>query len=128
MLQHWIPVGLMMGLGIGFPIVTLLLGKMVRPSNPNPIKSATYECGEIPKSGAWIQFNIRFYVIGLTFLIFDVEAALMYPVATVFRQAIENGDGLLALGKILFFVITLVVGLAYGWKKGDLEWVRSIKL
>ena len=125
MLDHWIPVVLIVVMGITFPIITMLLGKLVRPQNPNRVKEASYECGEIPKSQAWIRFNIRFYVIGLTFLIFDVEAALMFPVGTVFRDAIANGDGVAALLKVLFFVLTLIVGLAYGWKKGDLDWVKT---
>lgn len=125
MTDQWIPVLIIIFIGALFPFATLLIGRLLRPSAPNEIKEASYECGELPKSGAWIRFNIRFYVVALTFLIFDVEAALMFPVATVFREFVEKGEGVAALVKVLFFVLTLVLGLAYGWKKGDLEWVRS---
>jgi NADH-quinone oxidoreductase subunit A len=127
--DQWIPVILIAVVGAFFPLVTLGIGKLLRPNSPNEVKTSSYECGEQPKSGAWVRFNIRFYVTGLTFLIFDVEAALMFPVARVFREEIMKPDGepFLALIKVGFFVLTLVVGLAYGWKKGDLDWVRSFK-
>src|SRR5262245_35892401 len=102
------------------------LGLLLRPSSPNPTKLATYECGEPPSGPAWINFNIRFYLIALVFVIFDVELAFVYPVVTVYREWIANGRGLFALGEIVVFVGILAVGLVYVWVKGDLEWLKRL--
>jgi NADH-quinone oxidoreductase subunit A len=71
---------------------------------------------------------VRFYVVGLIFIIFDVESALMFPVATVFRQFVNDGNGALILFEVLMFIFILVAGIAYCWKKGDLDWVKSFQL
>jgi NADH-quinone oxidoreductase subunit A len=107
--------GLMLGLGL-----------LLRPANPSPAKLTTYECGEPPSGGAWINFNIRFYLIALVFVIFDVELAFVYPVVTVFRDRVARGQGAFALLEIAVFVGILVVGLVYVWVKGDLEWLKRL--
>ena len=107
--------GLMLGLGI-----------LLRPSNPSRNKLATYECGEPPSGPAWINFNIRFYLIALVFVIFDVELAFVYPVVTVFRDWIARGQGVFALAEIATFIGILAVGLVYVWVKGDLEWLKRL--
>jgi NADH-quinone oxidoreductase subunit A len=107
--------GLMLGLGI-----------LLRPSNPSFGKLSTYECGEPPSGPAWINFNIRFYLIALVFVIFDVELAFVYPVVTVFRDWIARGQGGFALAEIALFVGILAVGLVYVWVKGDLEWLKRL--
>src|SRR5262252_1908485 len=107
--------GLMLGLGI-----------LLRPANPSVGKLSTYECGEPPSGPAWINFNIRFYLIALVFVIFDVELAFVYPVVTVFRDWIARGQGAFALAEIAVFVGILAVGLVYVWVKGDLEWLKRI--
>jgi NADH-quinone oxidoreductase subunit A len=113
-------------LGFAFVAIFLGLGSLVRPSSPNPAKLSTYECGEPASGSAWINFNIRFYLIALVFLIFDVELAFMYPVAAVFKQWFADGRGLFALTEITIFVGILAVGLAYVWKKGDLDWMKRV--
>jgi len=105
---------------IAFLVVNLLVWKVIRPSWFSEEKLTTYECGENPVGSAWIQFNIRFYVFALIFIIFDVEAVFLLPWAVVFRQL-----GLLAYAEGLVFIAILVVALAYVWSKGDLEWVRA---
>ena len=107
--------GLMLGLGI-----------LLRPANPSRSKLSTYECGEPPSGPAWINFNIRFYLIALVFVIFDVELAFVYPVVTVFRDWIRNGQGGFALAEITLFIGILAVGLVYVWVKGDLEWLKRL--
>src|SRR6478672_2517587 len=102
------------------------LGSLLRPSNPQPAKLSTYECGEPPTGSAWINFNIRFYLVALIFVIFDVEVAFMYPVAVVFRDWVLKGNGLFALSEILLFVGILFVGLVYVWVKRDLEWLKRV--
>ena len=109
-----------LGVIVGILLSTLLLWKTIRPSRFSEEKLTTYECGEDPTGNAWIQFNIRFYVFALIFIVFDVEAVFLLPWATVFREL-----GVLAYVEGLVFIAILVVALAYVWRKGDLAWVRS---
>jgi NADH-quinone oxidoreductase subunit A len=101
---------------LGFALV---LWGVLRPSRASEEKLTTYECGENPVGNAWVQFNIRFYVFALIFVVFDVEAVFLLPWATVFREL-----GPLAYLEGLVFIAILVVALAYVWRKGDLAWVR----
>jgi NADH-quinone oxidoreductase subunit A len=104
----------------------LTLGKLLRPNNPEPLKLSTYECGEPPTGNAWVNFNIRFYLVALIFVIFDVEIAFIYPVTAVFRDWVLRGQGLFAFTEILLFLAILFVGLVYVWVKGDLEWLKRV--
>jgi NADH-quinone oxidoreductase subunit A len=105
----------------------LALASLLRPANPEAVKLTSYECGEPPTGGAWINFNIRFYLIALIFVIFDVEIAFIYPVAAVFKQWVNNGRGIFALAEISLFLAILFVGVAYVWVKGDLEWLKRVR-
>ena len=107
-------------MGIGFLAVNLVVWRIIRPSRFSEEKLTTYECGENPTGSAWVQFNIRFYVFALIFVVFDVEAVFLLPWAVVFKQL-----GLLAFVEGLVFIGILVVALAYVWRKGDQEWVRA---
>ena len=113
-------IGVFLAVAVGFLVVNLLVWKVVRPSRFSEEKLTTYECGENPTGSAWIQFNIRFYVFALIFIVFDVEAVFLLPWAVVFREL-----GPLAFIEGLVFIAILVVALAYVWRKGDLEWVRA---
>ncbi len=111
---------LFMLVALAFVVISLLLSKLIRPKGtPSPDKLKTYECGETPVGIAWVQFNIRFYVFALIFIIFDVEIVFLLPWAVVFKTL-----GMFAFVEGLIFIGILVVGLAYVWRKGDLEWVR----
>jgi len=103
--------------GAAFAGVNLLISRLLQPRNPTAIKLSTYECGEQPVGQSWIQYNNRFYVIALIFLIFDVEVAFLFPWAAVFKSL-----GLFAFVEMVVFVAILLVGLAYVWRKGDLQW------
>ena len=103
----------------GFNVFNLLLWWLIRPSRFSEEKLTTYECGENPTGSAWVQFNIRFYVFALIFVVFDVEAVFLLPWAVVFREL-----GTLAYVEGLVFIGILAVALAYVWRKGDLSWVR----
>ena len=171
---------LFLAVGIGFIFVHLIVGKLVRPAKPHAEKLTIYECGEPTIGSAWIQFDLRFYVVALLFVIFDVEVAFFFPWALVFNKANELARpnlpdeqrvalvrelqpakaqqvadrqksqqewannpndprardyfherlgaqrfGLIAFVDILVFFGVLLVGYAYLWKRGDLEWVRS---
>src|SRR5687768_13012196 len=120
--------------GAAFVLVNLAMGALARPHIPNPEKAAAYECGEPSIGSSWVQFDLRFYIIALVYLIFDVEVALFYPWAVAYGKAAELGaaTGLdpfyirqVALVDMLFFFGVLVVGFAYLWRFGYLDWVRS---
>lgn len=125
-LDIYMPILMLLMLGVLLVVVTVVfLSKVVRPHNPNPVKEQAYECGEDPVGSAWSLFNMRFYVTGLIFIIFDVESALMFPVVVVFKSMNEVGLGGLVLIELTIFVLILAAGLAYCWRKGDLDWVKS---
>ena len=84
----------------------------------------SYECGEVPEGSACVKFNVRFYVIALIFIIFDVEVIFLFPWAVIFQDLSASGFGFLAFIEMLVFVLILVVGFAYVWIKGDLDWVK----
>jgi len=124
---HFANVLLFSATAILFVFGSLLAGHFLRPSAPTREKSMIYECGEKPIGQAWFNFNPRFYLIALVFVIFEVEIAFMFPVASVYKSFIEKGQGLLAFAEIFVFVAILAVGLAYVWAMGDLEWVKGLK-
>lgn len=103
-----------------FVLVTLLFGRLVRPRLPNPRKLDTYECGEQAVGTSWVQFDLRFYIVALFYLVFDVEVALLYPWAVAFR---EHRTAAIVLG--LPFLAVVTFGFVYEWITGNLEWVRG---
>jgi NADH-quinone oxidoreductase subunit A len=110
-----------------FLLATLTVGRLLRPSAPNPAKGETYECGEHAVGSSWFNFNPRFYLVALVFLIFDVEVAFTYPVATVFQRWVARGEAAVAFVEIALFIAVLALGLAYVWRRGDLDWIRTLK-
>ncbi len=104
-------------LGVIFVAAGLIAAWVLRPHRPYPGKNATYECGEEPIGSAWVRLNIRFYVVALIFLIFDVEVVFLFPWALVFRSL-----GMYAFLEMAVFLVILFVGYAYVWVKGDLAW------
>ncbi len=115
------------GLAFFTVFIVLVVTKLARPAQPSSAKNSTYECAEPPASPAWVNFNPRFYIIALIFLIFDVEVAVTYPVAAVFRRWTAQGNGGFAFAELAVFISILLVGLAYVWVKGDLEWIRRLR-
>jgi NADH-quinone oxidoreductase subunit A len=147
--------------GLTLLAANLVLGWFIRPNKPSPEKAEVYECGEQPVGPAWVQFDLRFYVVALLFVIFDVELAFFFPWAVVFGSATRAADetqpvevrveaarnlqpqgaqaelieapapaaarrlAWVAFADILVFFGVLLVGFAYLWRRGDLEWVRS---
>ena len=124
----YIPIVILFSLGVVMVAGALIVGSFIRPKNPNKLKLQPYECGEDPTGSAWANFNVRFYVVALIFIIFDVEGALMFPVAAVYRKFNEIGAGGVILVSILIFIAVLVQGVVYCWKKGDLDWVKSFQV
>ncbi len=121
-------------LGAAFVFVNLLAGSLARPKAPNYEKGTAYECGEPAFGSSWVQFDLRFYILALVFLIFNVEVALFYPWAVAYGNATALAVKLgmttaafrsAALIDMLFFFGVLLVGFAYLWRFGYLDWVRS---
>ena len=98
--------------------VGLLFSRMLAPRRPGGVKQTPYECGEPTIGSSWVQFNIGYYLFALLFLVFDVEAAFLFPWAATFREL-----GVIGLIEVGIFVFVLLLGLVYAWKKGLLEWV-----
>lgn len=115
-------------IGVLLVSVTMFLAKVLAPNKPNPIKLSTYECGEETTGSAWVQFNPRFYVIALVFLLFDVELIFVFPWATVFGQseliAADARWGWFTLIEMGIFLSILILGLVYVWVRGDLNWIK----
>ncbi len=117
--------------GVVFIAGGLITAWLVRPDRPNIEKITTYECGEDPTGTAWGQFNTRFYIIALIFVLFDVEIVFLFPWATVFgnKELIIGTNGLwgwYALAEMFIFIAILALGLAYAWAKGYLDWVKPM--
>jgi NADH-quinone oxidoreductase subunit A len=115
--------------GFLFLVMTMLVAKIIRPKRPNLEKLSTYECGEEAVGDAWGQFNIRFYIIALVFVLFDVELVFVFPWATVFGdkdliQQTNGAWGWFSLLEMFVFLGILILGLAYVWVKGYLNWVK----
>ena len=103
--------------GLIFVAGGLVAAWFVRPKRWYPSKLSSYECGEEPVGDSWVRFNIRFYVVALIFLIFDVEIVFLFPWAVVYKSL-----GMFALVEMVIFLAILAVGYAYVWAKGDLDW------
>ena len=103
--------------GVVFVAGGLIMSWLLRPNRPYPSKLSTYECGETPIGDTRVRFNIRFYVVALIFLVFEVEVVFLFPWATVYKDL-----GWFAFVEMLVFLAILFVGYAYVWRKGDLEW------
>lgn len=117
MLTEFGRVLIFMIVGALFVAIGLLTAWLLRPHRPYPSKLSTYECGESPIGDTRVRFNIRFYVVALIFLIFDVEVVFLFPWATVYKNL-----GWFAFVEMLVFLTILLVGYAYVWRKGDLDW------
>lgn len=105
-------------LGVLLPVVALTIGKLIRPFKPSDEKYTTYESGLDPFHDARVQFNVRYYIFAIMFVIFDVETVFLYPWAVAYEKL-----GLFALIEMLIFVFMLIIGLVYAWKKKVLKWI-----
>lgn len=110
-------VALFLLLGTAAVLFLFAMARLIRPAAPNPTKLSTYECGESPFGTGWIQFNVRFYIFALIFVIFDVEVVFLFPWALAFRSL-----GPFAFVEMFVFIAILLFGLFYAWRKGFLKW------
>ncbi len=114
---EYLPVLLFLFVAIAFGVGVLILGYLFRPHRPDPEKLSPYECGIPPISDARERLSIRFYIIGMLFLVFDVEVVFLYPWAIVYDRI-----GLFGFIEMVLFIAILFVGYLYAWRKGALEW------
>lgn len=115
--------GFLLVFAVIFPLIPIVasvaLGLFkIRPSKPDPIKDSIYECGMVPIGDAQVRYNVRYYVFGLLFVVFDVEAVFLYPWAVAYV-----GLGVYAFVEALIFMAILFIGYAYAWRKGAMEWL-----
>src|SRR5437899_163359 len=113
----YLPVVVFAALGFAFVGLTMLMAKLLRPSAPNPDKLETYECGPLPFGDAWRQFNMHYYLYALLFVVFDVEAAFLYPWALAFRKIQPHSMAVYAFFEMLVFVLLLLVGWYYALRR-----------
>lgn len=122
---------LLLLLAVVLTTALMALSHLLSLRKPTREKQMSYECGEDPVGTAWLRFNIRFYVVALVFVLFDVEMALIYPVAAIFKPLTDNPAqwqaAVMVFLEVAFFVAVLFLGLIYIWAKGDLGWVRTFK-
>ncbi len=124
MISDYLPILLQVIIAVGFAVVALLtsmaLGKAARR---NPTKDSAYECGMLPEGGAQPRFSVKFYLVAMLFILFDIEIVFMYPWAVVYRDFLRD-HGTSIFWSMLSFVGILTVGYVYAIKKGALEWKR----
>jgi len=117
LLREYLPILVFLGVAVGLGIVLILAAVLVAPTNPDPEKVSAYECGFNAFDDARMKFDVRFYLVSILFIIFDLEVAFLFPWAVAF------GDlSMTAFWSMIVFLAVLTVGFAYEWKKGALEW------
>jgi NADH-quinone oxidoreductase subunit A len=122
MLGAYLPIILLVVVAALFGLVSLVASSVIGQKKPSVVKLAPYECGCEPVGTARERFSIKFYLIAMLFILFDIEAVFLYPWAVVYQKFIAQGLGAFILVEMVVFVIILLVGYIYVWKKGALEW------
>lgn len=117
MLDNWLYIGLFLLIAFIVPTIAVILPKLVAPKKPNPIKATIYECGIETVGETWVQFKVQYYIFALVFLIFDIETIFLFPWAVAF-----DALPLFAVFEGVVFILILMAGLVWAWRKGVLEW------
>lgn len=117
MLENYLPVLIFMIIGLAFGLIPIVLGALLSPTKPDPEKLSQYECGFEPFENARLKFDVRFYLVAILFIIFDLEVAFLYPWAVTLNKI--GWWGFWAMG---IFLLLLLIGFIFEWKKGALEW------
>ena len=118
MQAEWQFIALFVVLSPIFPAAPVIINRLLGPNKPNPIKTQTYECGIETVGDSWVQFKVQYYIYALVFVIFDIEAVFLFPIAAAYGQL-----DLFAIGAAALFILLLADGLLYAWGRGVLEWV-----
>jgi NADH-quinone oxidoreductase subunit A len=116
--KNYVPIFIFVIVTLAIPVVTLIVAKLVRPENPSKVKLDPYECGIEPAEPVRGRYTVRFYIVAILFVVFDVETIFLFPWAVQYKAL-----GLFGLMEMLIFLGILVVGYIWIWKKGALEWV-----
>jgi NADH-quinone oxidoreductase subunit A len=116
-LQTYFPIGVVLLVAVGQALLLLTLANTLGPRRPSLVKSAPFECGSEPVGSARDRFGVKFYVVALLFIVFDIEAIFLYPWAVLFTEL-----GWAGYVEMAVFIFTVVIGLVYVWKKGVLDW------
>ncbi|QLK25792.1 NADH-quinone oxidoreductase subunit A [Natrinema zhouii] len=126
-MNDWIAIGALALVGVLIPFSMIAVSYLLRPTVPETSKRATYESGEIPTGGTRIRFNIQYYMVALLFVVFDIETVLLFPWAVAYQDALaaEEISLVSALGPMLLFVAILLVGLAWAWRNGAVQWAQT---
>jgi len=119
--NYFYPLLFLLG-GIGFVVFNFTLARLLAPPRPSPEKTVAYECGEYPIGRAWVQYNVRYYLYAMMFVLFDVEVVFLFPWAAGFKQMLVGSIGMLAFWEMLAFLALLGFAIAYAWKKGVMQW------
>lgn len=110
--------------GMAFCVMNFTLARLLAPRRITPEKMIPYECGEYPIGRAWVQYNVRYYLYAMMFVLFDVEVVFLFPWAVGFRDMLlDPAIGIMAFMEMLAFLGLLVVAIAYAWRKGAMEWI-----
>jgi NADH-quinone oxidoreductase subunit A len=117
MLEQYFPILLFIIVGLGLGVILLSVGSLLAPNRPNPEKLSPYECGFEAFEDARMKFDVRYYLVAILFILFDLEIAFLFPWAVVLQDV--GFEGFVAM---MIFLLILIVGFAYEWKKGALEW------
>ncbi len=117
MLENYFPILMFILVGLGIGLGPLILGKLVSPHKPDPEKNSPYECGFEAFEDARMKFDVRYYLVAILFILFDLEIAFLFPWAVVLPDI-----GMFGFVAMMVFLFVLVVGFVYEWKKGALEW------
>ncbi|MFT4947076.1 MAG: NADH-quinone oxidoreductase subunit A [Natronomonas sp.] len=127
-MSDWIAIGALAVVAVVIPLSMMVVSWLIRPSVPEQGKRATYESGEVPTgSSRRVKFNIQYYMVALLFVIFDIETAFIVPWTVVFDDAVGEVGFVQAFAPMAVFIGLLVVGLAWAWRNGAVEWVRSTR-
>ena len=125
MLQDYLPILLQVIVAVGFASVALLMSILVgRVGRRNPTKDSAYECGMVPLGEAQPRFSVKFYLVAMLFILFDIEIVFLYPWAVVYRDFIAQSGSLAILGSMVGFLTILMIGFLYAIKKGALDWKK----
>ena len=126
-MNDWIAIGALLLVGLLIPLGMMAASYLLRPSVPETSKRATYESGEVPTGGTRIRFNIQYYMVALLFVVFDIETVLLFPWVLVFRDGLAHEAVSLfdIFAPMLAFVAILLIGLAWAWRTGAVQWARS---
>jgi NADH-quinone oxidoreductase subunit A len=114
----YVPIFIFLAIAIAFPVVTIIIAKLIRPSSPFQAKLEAYECGIKAASDSRGRYTVRFYIIAILFVIFDVETIFLFPWAVKYSKL-----GWFGVVEVAVFLVILIVGYVWAWKKGALEWV-----